>query len=188
MEAVSSNAISSAERSRASAELESSREALLQATKDLSTAQWSFQPTPGQWSIADCCEHLAIVEGRALKRIVAEMQQAPADSSKRAQVKFADDAIVPGALNRANRLQAPEHLLPTHRDTPENLRKELLQHRANTLAFVSSTPDNLRAHFLEHPLFGLLDTYQWVLLISGHMRRHTAQIEEIKSDPRFPKR
>lgn len=123
----------------------------------------------------------------ALKRIAAEVLQAPADPTKRAQVKLTDDAIVPTALNRANRLQAPEHLLPTQRETPENLVKELLQHRANTLAFVGSTQENLRAHFLEHPLLGVSDTYQWVLLISGHMRRHTAQVEEIKSDPRFPK-
>jgi uncharacterized damage-inducible protein DinB len=187
MEAFSNGAISSAERSRASAELEASREAFLEATKGLSAEQWKFQPSPGQWSIAECCEHMAIVEARALKRIAAEAQQAPADPSKRAQVKCADDAIVPTALNRANRLQAPEHLLPTHRETPENLVKELLQHRANTLAFVGSTQDNLRAHFLDHPLLGVLDTYQWVLLISGHMRRHTAQIVEIKNDPRFPK-
>lgn len=94
---------------------------------------------------------------------------------------------MPTALNRANRLQAPERLLPTHRETPENLVKDFLQRRADTLAFVTSTKDSLRAHFLEHPLLGVLDTYQWVLLISGHMRRHTAQIVEIKSDPRFPK-
>lgn len=187
MEVLSSGVISSAERSQASAGLEASREAFLEATKGLSPTQWGFQPSIGQWSIAECCEHVAIVEARALKRIAAEAQQAAAEPSKRAQVKFADDAIVPTALNRANRLQAPEYLLPTHRETPENLVKDVLQHRADTLAFVTSTKDNLRAHFLEHPLLGVLDTYQWELHISGHMRRHTAQIVEIKSDPRFPK-
>lgn len=66
-------------------------------------------------------------------------------------------------------------------------RSDVLEQRANTLAFVGATQDNLRAHFLKHPILGGLDRYQWVLLISGHMRRHTAQIGEIKSDPRFPK-
>ncbi|HUN63610.1 MAG TPA: DinB family protein [Candidatus Sulfotelmatobacter sp.] len=187
MEALSNSAISLAERSRASAELEASRDEFLRATKGLSAAQWGFQPSPERWSIADCCEHVAIVEARALKRIAAAVQQAPADPSERAQIKLADDAIVPSALSRTNRLQAPEALLPTRRETPDNFVQELLQLRSNTLAFVGSTQDNLRAHFLEHPLLGTLDTYQWVLLISGHMRRHAAQIEEIKSDPRFPK-
>jgi uncharacterized damage-inducible protein DinB len=187
MEARSSRAISSVERSRAIAELESSRDALLQATQSLSAAQWKFQPTAGQWSIAECCEHVAIVEARALKRIMAEAQQPDADPSKRAQVKLADEAIVPTTLNRAHRFQAPEPLLPMRQDTPEKLRKDVLEHRASTLAYVGSTQDSLRAHFLEHPILGVLDTYQWVLLVSGHMRRHTAQIVEIKSDPRFPK-
>ena len=30
--------------------------------------------------------------------------------------------------------------------------------------------------------------YQWILLTSAHMRRHTAQILEVKADPNFPKR
>jgi uncharacterized damage-inducible protein DinB len=187
MEALSSSAISPLERSRAVAELESSRDELLEATQSLSAAQWKFRPFAGQWSIAECCEHVALVEARALGRIVAEVRQGNTDLSKRAQVKFADDEIVPTALNRANRLEAPEPLLPTQRETPANLRKDVLEHRANTLAFVGATQDNLRAHFLKHPILGVLDTYQWVLLVSGHMRRHTAQIVEIKSDPRFPK-
>jgi len=186
MEGLSNNALSPVERSRAVAELEASREAFLEATQNLPAAQWKFQPSAGQWSIAECCEHMAIVEARALGRIVAETQQTPADPSKRAQVKLADDAIVPAALNRTNRLQAPEHLLPAQRETPEKMVSDLLQHRAKTLAFVGSTQSNLRSHFLVHPLLGVLDTYQWVLLISGHMRRHTAQIAEIKSDSRFP--
>lgn len=32
-----------------------------------------------------------------------------------------------------------------------------------------------------------VDGYQWLLLISAHSARHTAQIEEVKADPNFPK-
>jgi len=35
-------------------------------------------------------------------------------------------------------------------------------------------------------VFKTLDTYQWILLTSAHMRRHTAQILEVKADPNFP--
>ena len=35
--------------------------------------------------------------------------------------------------------------------------------------------------------FGTLDGYQWLLLLSTHSERHTAQIEEVKADPNFPK-
>jgi len=37
------------------------------------------------------------------------------------------------------------------------------------------------------PAIGTLDGYQWILLISGHERRHTLQILEVKADPNFPK-
>ena len=52
-----------------------------------------------------------------------------------------------------------------------------------------STQDDLRDHFRDHPVpaIGTLDAYQWILLISGHTRRHTAQILEVKADPNFPK-
>jgi hypothetical protein len=40
---------------------------------------------------------------------------------------------------------------------------------------------------MDHPVFKTLDTYQWLLLISAHMRRHTLQIVEVKADPNFPK-
>ena len=35
-------------------------------------------------------------------------------------------------------------------------------------------------------VFKMLDGYQWVLLISGHSARHTAQIEEVKTSAGYP--
>ena len=64
----------------------------------------------------------------------------------------------------------------------------MLESRARTIVFVSTTQEDLRDHFMDHPVFKTLDTYQGILLTSGHMRRHTAQILEVKADPNFPKR
>ena len=33
----------------------------------------------------------------------------------------------------------------------------------------------------------MMDTYQWMLLVAGHSKRHTLQIEEVKASPGFPK-
>jgi len=33
----------------------------------------------------------------------------------------------------------------------------------------------------------MLDGYQWVLLLSGHAARHTAQILEVKERPGYPR-
>jgi hypothetical protein len=63
----------------------------------------------------------------------------------------------------------------------------VLESRARTIEFISTTQEDLRDHFMDHPVFKTLDTYQWILLTSAHMRRHTLQILEVKGDPNFPK-
>ena len=45
---------------------------------------------------------------------------------------------------------------------------------------------DLRGHAAPHPAFRMLDGYQWILLLSGHAARHTAQIEEVKRAPGYP--
>jgi len=32
-----------------------------------------------------------------------------------------------------------------------------------------------------------MDAYQYLVLMSGHTRRHTAQWNEVKQDPKYPK-
>ena len=60
--------------------------------------------------------------------------------------------------------------------------------RAGTIEYVKTTQEDLRDHLFDHPVpaIGTLDGYQWILLISGHTRRHTAQILEVKADANFP--
>jgi len=45
----------------------------------------------------------------------------------------------------------------------------------------------LRLHFQESPI-GVLDGFQWFLFLASHSERHLKQIEEVKSDPHYPKR
>src|ERR1700682_3818862 len=51
--------LTKAERDKAVAELEGSRQMFLDATKGLSAAQWNFKAGPDRWSIAECAEHIA---------------------------------------------------------------------------------------------------------------------------------
>ena len=37
------------------------------------------------------------------------------------------------------------------------------------------------------PVLKEMDGYQWLLYLSGHSMRHTAQIQEVKADPKYPK-
>jgi DinB superfamily len=181
--------LSQAERDHAVAELESSRKAYLEATNGLSEAQWNFKPAPDRWSVAECAEHIGVTEAFILNLITEQALKGPAEPEKRAQVQGKDTSMMAMAVDRSAKFKAPESIQPTRRwATSGEITKNVLENRARTIEFVSTTQEDLRDHFMDHPVFKTLDTYQWILLTSAHMRRHTAQILEVKADPNFPKR
>jgi hypothetical protein len=181
--------LSPAERDHAVAELESSRKVFLEATSGLSEAQWNFKPAPDRWSIAECAEHIGVTEAFILNLITEQALKGPAEPEKRVQVQGKDTSMMAMAVDRSAKFKAPEQIQPTRRwSTSGEITKNVLENRAHTIAFVNTTQEDLRDHFMDHPVFKTLDTYQWILLTSAHMRRHTAQILEVKADPNFPKR
>src|SRR4029077_16689675 len=100
------------ERDRAVAELEGSRKAFLDATKGLSTAQWSFKPAPERWSVAECSEHIALAEGFIFGLVSERIMKAPANPEKREAAKGKDDLIVKILQDRTHKATAPEPLDP----------------------------------------------------------------------------
>jgi hypothetical protein len=181
--------LSQAERDHAVAELESSQKAFLEATNGLSEAQWNFKPAPDRWSVAECAEHIGVTEAFILNLITEQALKGPAEPEKRAQVQGKDTSMMAMAVDRSAKFKAPESIQPTRRwATSGEITKNVLESRARTIQFVSTTQEDLRDHFMDHPVFKTLDTYQWILLTSAHMRRHTAQILEVKADLNFPKR
>lgn len=188
--AVSADTLTQADRDKAVAELEGSRKVFLDATKGLSPAQWDFKSAPDRWSVAECAEHIALSEGFIFGRIANDIVKAPATPEKREAVKGKDELILKIVQDRTHKATAPEPLDPTKRPmSAEESLKLFLDSRAKTIDYVKTTQDDLRDHFYDHPVpaIGTLDAYQWILLISGHTRRHTAQILEVKADPNFPK-
>ena len=182
--------LTQADRDKAVAELEGSRQAFLDATKGLSPAQWNFKAGPDRWSIAECAEHIALAEdfifGVATKRVMST----PATPEKRDLVKGKDEAIVKMLQDRSHKATAPEPIDPVKHKLPaDEAVKQFLASRAHTIEYIKTTQDDLRDHFFDHPVpvFGTMDAYQWILFISGHSRRHTLQILEVKADPNFPK-
>jgi DinB superfamily len=180
--------LSPAERERAVAELGGSRQAFLDATTGLTEAQWNFKAAPDRWSIAECAEHIGVTEALILKMITEQALKGPAEPGKRTEVQGKDTSIMVAAADRSVKFKAPEVVQPTRRwTTSGEITKNVLENRARTIEFINTTQEDLRDHFMDHPVFKTLDTYQWILLISAHMRRHTAQILEVKADPNFPK-
>ena len=178
------------ERDKAVAELEGSKKMFLDATKGLSPAQWSFKSAPDRWSIAECADHIALAEAFIFGRVTDGVLKTPLTPEKRSVTAGKDEKLVIMLQDRSFKAKAPEPLDPTKTVlTPEESVKQFLESRAKTEEFIKTTQENLRDHMFDHPVpaIGTLDGYQWVLLISGHTRRHTLQILEVKADPNFPK-
>jgi hypothetical protein len=169
-------------------QLQTTRENFLKSIAGLSEKQWTFKPAPDRWSVAEVAEHITLSEGTILGLVQSRLMQSPAAPEKREQVKGKDELILERVPDRSHKAQAPEILRPTGRWANEaDLVKEFEQRRAVTIEYVRTTNDDLRDHFFDHPVFGTLDGYQWLLLLATHSGRHTAQIEEVKADPNFPK-
>jgi hypothetical protein len=179
------------ERDSAVAEFEGSKKVFLDATKGLSPEQWNFKAAPDRWSVAECAEHIALSESFIFGLITERVMKSPAAPEKRDAVKGKDELILKMLQDRSHKATAPEQLDPTKKPMPpEDSLKLFLESRAKTIEYIKMTQDDLRDHFFDHPVpaIGTLDAYQWLLLISGHTRRHTLQILEVKADANFPKK
>jgi DinB superfamily len=181
-------ALTSQERKAAVKQFETTRDNFLKSIAGLSEKQWTFKRAPDRWSVAEVAEHITISESTLLGLVQQRLMTSPAAPEKRAQVKGKDELIEEKVPDRTHKAQAPEFLKPTGRwPTEAQLVKAFETERLATIEYVRTTNDDLRDHFFDHPVFGPLDGYQWLLLISTHSARHTAQIEEVKADPNFPK-
>jgi uncharacterized damage-inducible protein DinB len=180
--------LSPEEREFALKNLQATHDKFLQSIAGLSEKQWTFKPGPDRWSVAEVAEHITVAESAILSLIQKQVMASPAAPEKREQVKGKDEIILQRMPDRSHKAQAPEFLRPTGRwPTEADLTKAFEQSRKVTMDYVRTTNDDLRDHFFDHPVFGTMDGYQWLLLLSSHSERHTAQIEEVKADPNFPK-
>ena len=180
--------LSEGERGRALSELHASRKLFLDSLEGVSQTQWNFKPNPQAWSVGECAEHIALSEDMLFDLVTKKIMASPADPSKRAEVKGKDEVVLKTIADRSHKAQAPEMLQPKRTFAS---REALIQHfresRERLLEYVRTGQDDLRVHFAPHPAAGLLDGYQWILLLSAHTARHTAQIQEVKDSPGYPK-
>ena len=184
---VSAQPLTRQERDSLVQHLEQTRQAFLQSISGLSDAQWTFKAGPDRWSIAEVAEHVAISETTIFQLVTDKMLKGPAIPPN--PTPLSDGKLLVSLLDRSTKFQAPEMLKPTNRwATREALTKDFLAARDKTIMYVKTTTDDLHGHGGPHPVFKMLDGYQWVLLISGHSARHTAQIEEVKASPGYPAR
>jgi len=178
--------LSAADREKALKYLESTKQGVADATAGLSAAQWNFKPAPDKWSIAEVTEHIAAAEDYLRGMVVEKVMVAPARPAGE-NVAEIDEMVLAMVPDRSHPKQAPDPLKPTNRfGSPEASLKHFAETRATTEDFLNKTQD-LREHAIDSPFGKKLDGYEWVLFIAAHSERHTKQIQEVKSNPNFPK-
>ncbi len=165
--------------------LETTKANIVDATRGLSEAQWNFKSSPFKWSVAQAMEHIAASEDLLRQFVEDQIKKAPPAPDR--DLKKTDDMVLEVIPDRSKKFQAPEQLRPTNKfGSPEASLKHFLESRAKTIELLKNTPD-LRAHAVDSGLFKKLDAYQRILFIAAHSERHTKQILEVKSDPKFSK-
>ena len=176
------------ERNKAIDYLKQTQKDFLAAIDGVSEAQWKFKAAPDRWSIAETAEHIAVTEQFIWELVTGKIMKSPAAPEKRAEVKGKEEIILTKIPDRSRKAQAPEQLKPTGRwATRVALAKEFESIRAKEIAYVGETKEDLRSHFEDHPAVKTMDAWQWLLFNGAHCKRHTAQILEVKTDPKFPK-
>jgi hypothetical protein len=164
---------------------------LLDSVRGLAPEQTDYRVEPGSWSIDDVLHHLALTE-EANSKLMGLFQKRAAeesilpDPSPGASVLGSIDALVEGTDE--GKAPAPDRVTPRSKVEAPAALARLEAARSRVLASVESlcAVDGTRLTF-RHPFFGELDLYQWLLIGGWHERRHTRQIERIKTSSGFPR-
>lgn len=180
--------LTDADRTALVTELQSSHQAVVDTVKGLSPEQLAFKPGPERWSVAECLEHISVTEvalfGYITGKVLATPAAADADRQKAAGK---DEGVMTLVTNRTAKFRAPAEIRPSGRfATREAVLQAFDEGRTKTIAYVKTTQQDLRAHVLKGAA-GEMDGYQWIVYLSGHTRRHLAQINEVMASPGFPR-
>lgn len=184
--AAESGQLNDAERAFLIDQLELTKKNFVSSLDGVTAAQWRYKAAPDRWSVAECAEHLVLAEDYIFQGSQGILKS-PAVARPENSNEAADKKIVSMVTDRSHKLQAPEPLVPKgHLETPADAIRAFSEKRDRNIAYVKSTQDDLRVHAGKTPA-GEMDAYQFLLLMSAHSARHTAQIVEVEASPAYPK-
>jgi uncharacterized damage-inducible protein DinB len=157
--------------------LERGREEFMAALAGINESQAKLRPDPARWSVIDCVEHVAIVEERFLGRLeTAERLETPRIDKER------EASLLVRVADRSARASAPEAVVPSGRFATL---AQALEHfnaaRTRSIQFAQDRSDDLYYLATEHPRFGPMNGAEFLMIITAHARRHSAQIQEVRA-------
>ena len=153
----------------------SGRQAIEDALQGVTEEVAKRSPAPERWSILDCVEHIAIVEGYLLAKINCATPGEPMVNLNR------ESKIRARAADRGRPVSAPAEARPSGRfPTLADAMQHFLATRECTIHFIQNCPSDLRAQITTHPLIGTVNCYETLLLMAAHPQRHADQIREVR--------
>lgn len=177
--------ISKKDRDNAVAYLKETKQFLKNEIAGLSETQLNWKPADSVWSIANCVEHIAATEKGIFDWAMGTLK-AKQDNSIDLSRKITDDEVKRMITDRSSKGKAPEIFRPSGRfgNTTQSF-AAFTSKRDSVIRYIKTTKDDLRGHHSAE-FFGVVDSYQLLLFLSGHTKRHTLQIAELKAMPGFP--
>jgi hypothetical protein len=168
--------------------IERTRDAVLEACKDLRPDQATFKPSAAEWSIVENVEHLYLAEMSGLTKIWAAANQVRSGVEWPGERPHHGKRIeeVVAATWKATEI-APGIATPHIGGPLEAWMSSLLSLRL-VLADLAKQLDglDLEAIVFPHYLSGPLDGRQRLEFLRFHMQRHLAQIHRVQANPAFP--
>ena len=171
----------------AATHLAKTRDAFVKSIEGLTDKQWYHRPGPGQWSIAECADHLLQTELYYFEPTIKTMLAEPANPERLAEATGKDAGAYSSMEDRSYKIKgAPWEEVFEKKIDRENLISSFLQKRNEMIEWVKNTDEELRVHFTVFPGLDTIDVYQFILFISGHTTRHTGQILDIVESEFYP--
>lgn len=159
-------------REDAVARLRETAAALAAELKNCDDDAWTRRAAPDRWSPQETVEHLILVESGVMALLRAAFAAPPSPP----QAPLSDETVWDRLTGTARRVEAPERVRPAGQWPDRTAaHAEFERRRAATILYAETTADLLRERWIRLPV-GEIDGLQALLMLSGHLLRHLAQI------------
>jgi len=163
---------------------ESTRRDLLAQVTDFPAGRAHTPGADGAWSLSQQLAHLHLVEHSSVRAMFRALK----DAKKAGLGPETETSSLRGALDSTDlaygtrKLEAPEFVTPTDAPDIETALARLRESREGLHAWAREADGfALATVTFPHPRLGVLNLYEWVLMIAGHERRHMIQIERLRA-------
>ncbi len=155
--------------------------------RGLTEKQWYLRPGPGQWSAAECADHLLQTELYYFMPTIQQMLSEAPNPDRRSETAGKDELAISSMENRTYKIKGqPWDESSEKKLDIEEVISAFSEKRKEIIEWLRNSNDAFRVHYTYFPGLETLDVYQFILMISAHTTRHTGQINDIKELDFFP--